>query len=70
LGVDLVSGHVENIYLPRFQAWCKVITENGSEKRLIENGVVPWFFMLLVDSGLSMESMFFAKAVRNYCIAF
>jgi hypothetical protein len=52
LGVDLVSGHEENIYLilPRFQGGYKVTAENGSEKRLIENGEVPCFFLLLVNS--------------------
>jgi hypothetical protein len=52
LGVDLASGHEENIYLllPRFQGYCKVSAENGTEKRLIENGEVPCFFLLLLDS--------------------
>jgi hypothetical protein len=52
LGEDLFSGHEENIYLllPKFQGGCKVSTENGSEKRLIENGELPCFFLLLVNS--------------------
>jgi hypothetical protein len=40
LGLDLASGHEENIYLldPRFQGGCKVSAEDGSENRLIQNG--------------------------------
>jgi hypothetical protein len=51
LGVDLVSGLEENIYLllPRFQGCCKVTAENGSEKRFIENGEMQYFFRLLVN---------------------
>jgi hypothetical protein len=72
LGVDLVSGHEENInlLLPRFQGSCKVIAENGSEKRLIVNGEMPCFFLILVD-GLNMESMLFSKSsLRNFYNAF
>jgi hypothetical protein len=71
-GVDLVSGHEENIYLllPRFQGSCKVTAENGSEKRLIVNGEMPCFFLILVD-GLSMDSMLFSKSsLRNFYNAF
>jgi hypothetical protein len=38
------------LLLPRFQGRCKVTAENGSEKRLIENGEMPCFSLLLVDS--------------------
>jgi hypothetical protein len=52
LEVDLVSGHEENIYLllPRFQGGFKVTAEDGSEKRLIVNGEVSCFFLILADS--------------------
>jgi hypothetical protein len=44
--------------------------ENSSENRLIVNGEMPWFFLILVD-GLSMESMLFSKSsLRNFHNAF
>jgi hypothetical protein len=50
LGVDLVSDHEENIYLPpRFQGVNKVTAEDGSENRLIVNEEMPCFFLILVD---------------------
>jgi hypothetical protein len=64
LGVDFVLSHEENIYLllPRFQGGCKVTAKNGSENRLIVNGEMPCFFMMLIYV-LRMESMLFTKAV-------
>jgi hypothetical protein len=50
LGVDLASGHEENIYLlPGFQGVNKVTAEDGSGNRLIVNGEMPCFFLILVD---------------------
>jgi hypothetical protein len=50
LGVDLVSSPEENIYLlPRFQGVNKVSAEDGSENRLIVNGEMPCFFLILVN---------------------
>jgi hypothetical protein len=72
LGVDLISGHEENIclLLPRFQWSCMVTAKNGSENKLIVNGEMPCFFLILVD-GLSMESMLFSKSsLRNFYNAF